>query len=183
MTVERSRREKAGASFLMGVLSVTALTVSLVSAGGCTRKGADAPTAGASAPAATPAYTVTIGGVGLLVEVAATAEAHERGLSGRSEVPAGSGMLFVFPAEDIRSFWMKDTPAPLSVAFLDQHGRITQIEDMAPLSEDAHKSWQPARYVIEVPQGWFTEMGIKVGDRAVFGETLRRRLQEHPGER
>jgi hypothetical protein len=177
MVVGRSLREKVRGVLLLGALGVTALAAGLIAAGGCTPK-AEGPTpAGAPTPPATPAYTVTIAGVGLLVEVAATEEAREQGLSGRAEVPRGSGMLFVFPDEDVRSFWMKDTLVPLSVAFLDRDGRITQIEDMAPLSEESHKSRQPARYALEVPQGWFAEMGIKVGDRAVFGETLRRRLQ------
>jgi uncharacterized membrane protein (UPF0127 family) len=144
---------------------------------GCTPRGEQASPVGPS-PAAAPAYTLSIGGVGLLVEVAATEEARERGLSGRAEVPSGTGMLFVFPDEAVRSFWMKDTLVPLSVAFLDREGRITQMEDMTPLSEEAHRSREPARYVLEVPQGWFTKMGITVGDQVVFGETLRRRLQK-----
>jgi len=170
--------EKAANLLLVGALAV------LLPGAGCTGRpspgegGGETPPAGAPAPPATPAYTVTIGGVGLLVEVAVTAEARERGLSGRPEVPRGTGMLFVFPAEAIETFWMKDTLVPLTVAFLDRKGRITQMEDMTPLSEEAHTSREPTRYVLEVPPGWFAEMGIKVGDQAVFGETLRRRLQQ-----
>ena len=123
-------------------------------------------------------YALTIGGVALQVEVAATLEERRRGLSGRREVPNGTGMLFVFPDQAQRTFWMKDTPTALSLAFLDLDGLVTQMEDMAPLSETPHTSRDPAEYVLEVPRGWFQEMAIEVGDRVVFSDALERRLRE-----
>jgi len=114
----------------------------------------------------------------LRVEVAATPEEHWRGLSDRREVAPGTGMLFVYPDEARRSFWMKDTLVPLTVAFLNGDGRVTQMEDMTPLSLVPHASREPARYVLEVPKGWFEEMGVEVGDGVEFGEELRRRLSE-----
>ena len=123
-------------------------------------------------------YTVTVGSVALQVELAATDAERERGLSGRSEVPRGTGMLFVYPDEARRTFWMKDTLVPLSVAFMDSHGRITQIDDMTPLSEAPHTSRGPARYALEVPRGWFQEMGVEVGTRVEFGEDLRQRVTD-----
>jgi len=130
------------------------------------------------APARLARYALTIGDMALQVEVAATREERRRGLSGRWEVPSGTGMLFVFPDEARRTFWMKDTLTALSVAFLDEEGLVTQMEDMTPLSETPHTSREPARYVLEVPRGWFQEVGIEVGDRTVFGDALERRLGE-----
>jgi uncharacterized membrane protein (UPF0127 family) len=61
--------------------------------------------------------------------------------------------------------WMKNTPVPLSVAFIDEKGRILNIEDMQPLTENAHASRGPAAYSLEMNKGWFAKRGIKAGDR------------------
>jgi uncharacterized membrane protein (UPF0127 family) len=75
-------------------------------------------------------------------------------------------MLFVFESETTRSFWMKDTLIPLSVAYLDSEGRIIDIQDMQPLDETSHPSAEPAQYALEVNQGFFEERGVEVGDTA-----------------
>jgi len=62
------------------------------------------------------------------------------------------------------SFWMKNTPAPLSIAFIDSHGTILNIRDMEPNDETTlHRSQGDALYALEVREGWFTEQGIKAG--------------------
>jgi hypothetical protein len=86
----------------------------------------------------------------------------------REEMPPDGGMLFVFPAEQPRSFWMKDTPLPLSIAFLDAERRIINIVDMQPFDETSHASAGPAKYALEVHQGWFAERGIEAGARCEF---------------
>lgn len=126
-------------------------------------------------PAAGDSYPVRVGGVALRVEVAATPEERQVGLSGRSEVPAGTGMLFVSPEPAKLSFWMKDTQVPLTVAFLDGEGRITQMEEMTPGSEQLHTSLTPVRCALEVPRGWFRQVGVEVGAQVEFSEELRRR--------
>jgi hypothetical protein len=60
---------------------------------------------------------------------------------------------------------MKDTRIPLSIAFLDESGRVLAIEDMAPLDETLHPSPGPVRYAIEANQGWFERNGIRAGDK------------------
>ena len=60
---------------------------------------------------------------------------------------------------------MRDTLIPLSIAFLDDEGRILGIEKMTPMQTTAnYRSPGPARYALEVNQGWFGERGIKAGD-------------------
>ena len=60
---------------------------------------------------------------------------------------------------------MKDTHIALSIAFLDDSGRIFSIQDMTPMQTDErYFSLQPALYALEVNQGWFADHGIKVGD-------------------
>jgi uncharacterized membrane protein (UPF0127 family) len=60
---------------------------------------------------------------------------------------------------------MKDTFIPLSIAFLDESGRIIKIEKMTPMqTEERYHSSQPVKYAIEVNQGWFGTHEIEVGD-------------------
>ena len=61
---------------------------------------------------------------------------------------------------------MKNTLIPLSIAYIDEDGRIVDIEDMEPLDETSHPSAEPANYALEVNQGFFEERGVKVGDMA-----------------
>lgn len=104
-------------------------------------------------------------------EVAATAGEREEGLMYREELADGTGMLFVFESEEIRSFWMKNTFVPLDIAYLDSSMRIVDIKRMEPEVEDLYESSDPAMFALEVPQGWFEDHGIEEGDRAevVFG--------------
>jgi uncharacterized membrane protein (UPF0127 family) len=104
-------------------------------------------------------------------EVASTPGQRSQGLMGRPTVPEGTGMLFVFEDEEIRSFWMRNTLVSLDIAFLDSEFRIVDIQQMEAQSEDFHDSRQPAMYALEVPMGWLEARGIRVGDRAqvVFG--------------
>lgn len=106
----------------------------------------------------------------LYVEIADTPEERARGLMGRESLPEDAGMLFVWPQDTESGFWMKDTPTPLTIAFVDAAGAIVDIEDMAPLDETLHYSAAPYRYAIEAAQGWFADKGIEVGDRIILPE-------------
>ncbi len=99
-------------------------------------------------------------------EVAETPEAREEGLMYRTEVPEGTGMLFVFENEANRSFWMRNTYVPLDIAFMSAGMEIVDIQQMEPETEEYHSSESPAMYALEVPQGWFQEHGIEEGDQA-----------------
>lgn len=96
-------------------------------------------------------------------EVAHTAEARQSGLMHRVAMPLHHGMVFVFAEEAIHCMWMRNTHLPLSVAFIDDRGRILNIERMAPRTEDNHCAAAPARYALEMNAGWFEERGIAPG--------------------
>ncbi|WP_371814548.1 DUF192 domain-containing protein [Niveibacterium sp. COAC-50] len=98
-------------------------------------------------------------------EVAATDESRMVGLMHRKSMPEARGMLFIFDGVGSHCMWMKDTWLPLSVAFIDEGGRITNVEDMAPETEDSHCAASPARYALEMNRGWFKTRGIKPGAR------------------
>jgi len=97
-------------------------------------------------------------------EIARTKEERNKGLMFRKELPEGEGMFFVFERDDVLSFWMKNTSVPLSIAFIAYDGRIIDIKDMYPHDENSVYSSRSARYALEVPQGWFSRMGVQSGD-------------------
>lgn len=97
-------------------------------------------------------------------EIARTEQEMMHGFMGRKDIPDGTGMLFVYDADQIMSFWMKNTPHPLSIAYIDSSGRIRDIFDMTPFSLAPIVSTVSVRYALEVPQGWFARQGIKPGD-------------------
>lgn len=98
------------------------------------------------------------------VEIADDRAEQQRGLMERTELAEDAGMLFVFDREEPRSFWMRNTLIPLSIAYIASDGRIVDIQDMQPLDETSHPSAEPAQYALEVNQGFFAERGIEVGN-------------------
>ena len=74
-------------------------------------------------------------------------------------------MLFVFPEAARHCMWMKNTLVPLSVAFIDESGVIVNIADMQPQTENSHCAREPARYALEMNQGWYSAKGIAAGAR------------------
>ncbi len=123
----------------------------------------------ATALAASAGGTATIrleaGGHRITAELAVTPSARERGLMHRDTLPDDHGMLFVYAEPERICMWMKNTPIPLSVAFLDGRGEIINIADMRPLSLDIHCAARPARYALEMTRGWFGRRGLSPGTR------------------
>ena len=76
---------------------------------------------------------------------------------------ANCGMLFIFEKADRYSFWMKNTPLPLSIAFIAADGSILNMEEMQPNTIDTHHAQSDALYALEMNSGWFTRNGIKLG--------------------
>lgn len=97
-------------------------------------------------------------------EIADKEETRNYGFMNRKHIPDGTGMLFIFEYDQLLSFWMKNTPHPLSIAYIDARGQIRDIFDMTPFSLASVKSTVSVRYALEVPQGWFDKVGVKVGD-------------------
>ena len=107
-------------------------------------------------------------------EVANTPEERETGLMFRRELSGNHGMLFAFEDDRPVCMWMKNTLIPLTVAFIDDHGTITNTADMQPQTLDSHCAVQNVRFALEMPFGWFAKRGIKPGFTlrgAPFGST------------
>jgi uncharacterized membrane protein (UPF0127 family) len=96
-------------------------------------------------------------------EVAINPEQLQKGLMYLRDLGTHEGMLFVFDAPSPQCFWMKNTPTPLTIAFLDDDGSIVNLADMKPFDEASHCSAKPVRFVLEMNQGWFAKRGLKPG--------------------
>lgn len=118
----------------------------------------------AVAESALPAAELGFGMYRIEAEVAHTFETRQTGLMNRTAMPLHRGMVFVFPEARAHCMWMKNTPLPLSVAFVDDGGRVINVEDMQPHTTDNHCAAGLARFALEMNLGWFAERGIKAGD-------------------
>ena len=98
-------------------------------------------------------------------EVAANDASRARGLMFRERLGPNEGMLFAFQDKGRQCFWMRNTLIPLSIAFLDDEGRIVNVEDMTPRTEDSHCPMRPVRFALEMEQGWFARRGLQAGSQ------------------
>jgi uncharacterized membrane protein (UPF0127 family) len=117
--------------------------------------------------------TIEVEGHSVEVEIAELQKERERGLMGRKDLGPDQGMLFMYRDERPRSFWMKDTPLPLSIAYADRKGTIVKILDMEPYSEAHYQSIYPAMYALEMKQGWFQQNDVVPGDRLTHLPTVK----------
>lgn len=106
---------------------------------------------------------LSIGMFRIQAEVAASERDRQTGLMNRKTLPAQAGMLFIFEESAQHCFWMKNTLLPLSIAFIDEAGKIVTLADMQPQTEDSHCPAKPIRYALEMNQGWFRSHGIATG--------------------
>lgn len=107
-----------------------------------------------------PVATIMVGGHAARVQVARTNRQRQTGLMGRTHLGADQGMLFVFRHPQVVCMWMKDTPLPLSVAFIAPSGAIINTADMKPETLDAHCSAGVVNGALEMPPGWFSRNGV-----------------------
>lgn len=110
-----------------------------------------------------PVLELSAGMYRIEAEVAANLKHRMSGLMQRKTMAMQKGMLFVFPNAARHCMWMRNTHLPLSVAFLDERGRIINIEDMQPETDDSHCAALPARYALEMNLGWFRERSLAPG--------------------
>ena len=99
------------------------------------------------------------------LEIADDAYERETGLMHRSSMAENHGMLFIFPEEGYRSFYMKNTLISLDIIYLDSDYRVVSIQKNTKIkSEQSLPSEAPAQYVLEVNAGLSDRWGLKQGD-------------------
>src|SRR5690606_31682753 len=103
------------------------------------------------------------------IEVARYAREIEQGLMHRQKMDENKGMLFIFPDEQPRGFWMKNTFIPLDIIYVDADKTIVSIQkNTTPLSEESLPSDGAAQYVVEVNAGFCDAHSLTPGDRIDF---------------
>jgi len=89
-----------------------------------------------------------------MVEVADNDKLRSLGFMGRTNIPEGTGMLFIWNDEAYRNFWMKNTPSSLDIIFFDKNGNFINVhENSVPYSLDNIPSLKPSKYVLELIAG------------------------------
>jgi uncharacterized membrane protein (UPF0127 family) len=122
-----------------------------------------ASTAGAQQAIRFRTVPLNIGIHVIQAEAAVTPAQREQGLMHREKMGPNEGMVFLFDSPTTICMWMKNTLLPLSVAFIDEQGKIVNIADMQPQSLDSHCGDKPVKYALEMNQGWFRQKNIKPG--------------------
>ena len=117
--------------------------------------------------------------VSFAVEIADTPSKREMGLQYRRDLAADRGMIFLFPAESQQSFWMKNTPLPLDMIFINRERKIVGIvEQTAPFSLDPRSVGAPSQYVLEINGGLAKRHAIKAGDAVRFDGIPQQNVKE-----
>jgi uncharacterized membrane protein (UPF0127 family) len=150
---------------------------------GCSSPAPTPPPSSSTEPAPSPAAETPSSGPRVIfpdhfvvsVEIAADDEMRQQGLMFRDHIDPGKGMLFVFPHDDIFSFWMKNTRIPLDMIWIDANRHVAGIrENVPPCKVDDCPSYGPgviARYVLEVGAGEAAKHKLKTGDTLQFVDT------------
>lgn len=156
---QRVRRRTLSAAW-HALMALSFLAGAALASGGCER--------GYTSPMGLPTVAMQIGRHTYTLEVAKTEAHRRRGLMMRDSIPERWGMIFVFPDEDYRSFWMKNTRIPLDIVYLDAGGRVVSIHRMLPHVETGTWSEGPAKYAIELNAGQAEAAGVRRGDMLVI---------------
>jgi uncharacterized protein len=168
--VDPMNRPKRGLPFLFAMMVVGCLATTTVFLLPAIRKPPGAQGAAAGKPAGALTLDYQLRGTGqpqtVHLEVAPDPPSRTRGLSGRTSVPQGTGMVFLYPQDSTGGFWMKDTKVPLSIAFVATSGKVVSVSEMAPCRADPCQVYYPGapyRYAVELPAGGFAAAGVGPG--------------------
>jgi len=113
-------------------------------------------------------------GAELNVDVADDDASRERGLMGVTDLGTNDGMAFTWTEPTDTTFWMKDTLIPLSVAFVDEGGRVITISEMTPCTADPCQTYAaegPYTTAVEANANWFEDHHVEIGDRMSLSVT------------
>jgi len=118
-----------------------------------------------------PSPGVKIGDKTIQVEIADTPSERRQGLSGRSSLAPDRGMLFVFPAKQVRTFWMPNMHFGLDMLWISDNKIVNITKNASPGGENPDKRYSselPVNYVLEVNSGFADKHNIQPGDKVQF---------------
>lgn len=111
---------------------------------------------------------VRLKGQRFTVDVADTQEKQALGLMFRDSMPDDQGMIFLFPGEAMRSFWMKNTRIALDIFYFDSGLKLVSVSENTPPCRTqrcpGYPSSGPAKYVLELNAGKAAELNVQTGD-------------------
>ena len=124
---------------------------------------------------------LTVDGASFDVELALDNEQASLGLSYRESLPPGTGLLFVYPEERMRTFWMFEMKFPLDMLWIDGDCKVADLSENVPIPEPGMKDSElplysprvPVRHVFEINAGESRQYGIDIGDKVVFAGGLK----------
>lgn len=143
---------------LLSVLAILAVLTLLLKVGCDRRRIQSEPNTGLES------IEMQIGSKMFNLEIANDDETRQRGLMRRDSMPANHGMIFVFPKEEVLSFWMKNTRIPLDIIYVAGDGEVVSIKNLKPYDVTSVSSEHPAKYAVELNAGAADAAGVRVGD-------------------
>jgi uncharacterized membrane protein (UPF0127 family) len=103
------------------------------------------------------------------IYLALSREQQIRGLMRVRDMPSSTGMLFVYPAENYHSMWMKNTFLPLDILFAKSDGRVSSIaKNTEPQSLKSISSTEPVKFVLELNAGITDRLAIVPGSQLIW---------------
>lgn len=147
--------------------STLILVLAMLATPGC--ESADAPRL--------PTVQMPIGDRTFTLEVADSVDEQRTGLMNRDTMPLDHGMIFVFPVEAPRAFWMKSTRINLDILYVDATRKVVDIKTMQAYDMRSVPAAAPAKYAIELNAGVASLCGVKIGDELNIPESAR---EPHP---
>ncbi len=124
---------------------------------------ADQPVASENQPQSLETIEMPLNGSLFTIQIANEDHEREKGYMFRKSIPDNEGMLFVFPYEAPRGFWMKNVPTDLDIAYLDAQCRIVSTHTMRAYSTRSTYSLKDAKFALELRAGRIGELGLVVG--------------------
>lgn len=114
-----------------------------------------------------------LAGEPFVLEVADDPQSRRQGLMGRTELPAGTGMLFDFPPGITPVIWMRNMHIPLDLVYLDEQALITHLFERVPPCQSMpcplYEADRPLRFVIEIPAGTIERLNLTIGQSVDIG--------------
>lgn len=108
------------------------LAVALLLVSGCRSDERELPTIQTEIPFRTDGRLAFLASEGdtlvtIDIEIAEDDQSRARGLMGRRGLPSRGGMLFIMDTADTTGFWMRNTPLPLDIIFVDSDSQVVSI--------------------------------------------------------
>lgn len=157
-------------------LLLMVIVICLVSVSGASAQFGHLPPWRASLPAPPTVARITVGTTPLSVQLAITSEQQSLGLGYRNGLAPGAGMLFVFNAPQMQTFWMKGMRFCLDIVWVTNTKVVGAAESVCPdpsgtgdADRRVYTSPAPVQYVLEVPAGWLKQHGYGAGTAVDLG--------------